>query len=120
MNKSKKILLVIVIAVIVYAIWQYSKVEATTGNKTENDDLASCLKRKGVKFYGAYYCGYCEKQKEMFGDSKKNLPYIECENPKNPQCANANVKVYPTWIFPNGKKLTGAVNMEQLKEYSEC
>lgn len=122
MKKENIVYGIIVIALIVYVIWYYSK-----GSKNKNGgvqgarDLASCLRNKGVKFYGAHYCSYCKKQKEMFGDSAEDLLYIECEgNPRNPECAQAKITGYPTWIFPNGKRLTGAVNLEQLKEESGC
>lgn len=116
MSKSNIIGLVIVGLLILLFIWYYNRNKSKSGT----NGLASCLKEKGVKFYGASYCGYCNKQKQMFGDDAKNLPYIECETPKNPECAGANITGYPTWIFPNGKRLIGEVSLEQLKEYSGC
>ena len=114
--KGKIIWGIILLIMIIYVIWYYSEDESSE----EKNDLASCLKRKGVKFYGASYCGYCNKQKQMFGDDAKNLPYIECESPKNPECTDENITGYPTWIFPDGKRLTGQVSIEQLKEHSQC
>ena len=116
MDNKKIIWGIIVIAMIIYVIWYYSRNESSGDKK----DLASCLKNKGAKFYGASYCSHCNKQKQMFGDDAKNLPYIECETPKNPECASANITGYPTWVFPNGKTTTGALTIEQLKEYSGC
>ena len=116
MSNAKIIWFIIIIGMIVYIIWEYGRSEP----KIDDKDLALCLKRKGVKFYGASYCKYCTRQKEMFGDSAKDLPYIECENPKNPECEQQNIDGYPTWVFQNGKKVSGLLNMEELKEYSEC
>ena len=122
MTKKNIIWGIIIIALIAYVIWYYSRKEGNTKSGVQGArDLATCLKDKGVKFYGAHYCSYCTRQKQMFGDSAANLPYIECEgNPKNAECSQAKITGYPTWIFPNGERLTGAVNLEQLKEKSGC
>ena len=114
--KSKIIWGVVVLIMIIYVIWYYGHNDSSE----ESQDLPSCLKRKGVKFYGTLNCGYCNKQKQMFGDDAKNLPYIECENPKNQECIDAKITGYPTWIFPNGKRQSGVMSIEQLKEYSQC
>lgn len=123
MKKEHIIYYLIVIALIAYVIWYYAKKEPSEkkGGVQGARDLASCLRDKGVKFYGAHYCSHCTKQKQMFGEDAAKLPYIECEGtPKNPACAQAKITGYPTWVFPNGKRLTGAVNLEQLKEEAGC
>lgn len=43
------------------------------------DDFAQCITNSGAKFYGAYWCPHCQKQKAEFGKSASKLPYIECE-----------------------------------------
>src|SRR5579871_5037275 len=50
-------------------------------SETELATLASCLKSRGVLFYGAFWCPYCAKQKAAFGDAASLLPYVECSNP---------------------------------------
>lgn len=81
--------------------------------------LASCLKDSGALFYGAYWCGHCENQKEMFGASVKSLPYVECTQEQQ-RCAQANIEGYPTWVFADGTRQTGVQSFEALAEISGC
>lgn len=92
-------------------------------NYTGIDGLARCLKDKGAKFYGASWCGVCNNQKKMFDNSANLLPYVECSNPdRSPkrECADAKITAYPTWVFPGGKRHTGALTIEQLREAVKC
>jgi uncharacterized membrane protein len=81
-------------------------------------DLALHLEKAGAKFYGAYWCPVCARQKEMFGPAARRLPYIECSpgGPRTPQageCVAAGVQSYPTWII-GGVKNTGLVPLDEL------
>lgn len=90
------------------------------GTKKDKSNLAKCLKDSGAKFYGASYCGYCKKQKALFSNPK-DLPYIECTDAKyKKECQDAGVSGYPTWVFADGKKMSGMLSLEQLKQYSNC
>ena len=40
--------------------------------------MAKCLTDKGAKFYGASWCSWCKKEKELFGEAAQYLPYVEC------------------------------------------
>lgn len=87
--------------------------------------FAKCLTRKEVKMYGAYWCSHCQNQKDMFGPlGFKEIAYIECdprgENAQPERCAQANIEGYPTWIFPDGSRLTGEAPLEQLAQKSGC
>ena len=86
--------------------------------------LAQCLKDKGAVFYGAFWCPHCQKQKALFGDSVKYLPYVECSTPdgKNQTevCKNNNITGYPTWKFKDGTELTGEVSFENLANKTGC
>lgn len=89
------------------------------------DGFASCLKEKNVKYYGAYWCPNCKNQSNMFGNSKKYLPYIECaiqgvQNEQTAECAKAGIKAYPTWEFSNGERVEGVQALEFLSEKSGC
>ena len=88
------------------------------------DDFAKCLKDKGAKFYGAFWCPHCQDQKTLFGSSKKYLPYIECStangNSQLPICKEKNIEGYPTWEFADGSRLTGELSLEQLSQKTEC
>lgn len=112
-NKILFIILgIIIFMAIVWALTSDPKVKSESPNRS----LAQCLKDKGVKFYGASWCGYCNKQKAMFGDSAKDLPYIECGN--GSKCAG--ITGFPTWVFPNGERKSGQVSLDQLRELSGC
>lgn len=88
------------------------------------DQFATCLKDKGAKFYGAFWCPHCQTQKKMFGGSQKLLPYIECSNPdgrsQNSLCNNAKIEGYPTWEFADGSRLTGEIQLATLAEKTSC
>ncbi len=73
--------------------------------------LAQQLTEKGAKFYGAYWCPVCQRQKAAFGASEKRLPYVECSPggqgaPSAPECVGAAVNNFPTWTFPGGDRIT--------------
>jgi uncharacterized membrane protein len=81
--------------------------------------LAMRLSESGAKFYGAYWCPVCQRQKEAFTASQKRLPYVECSpgGPKGgsaPECIAAGVTSYPTWTFPNGDRNTGFLSVDEL------
>lgn len=86
--------------------------------------LGQCLGEKGVKMYGAFWCPHCQQQKEMFGDGFDKITYIECSTPNgNAQtkvCADAGIKSYPTWEFPDGRKINGELSAQELADLSNC
>lgn len=84
--------------------------------------LAQHLSNKGAKMYGAYWCGYCKKQKELFGEQAlSKINYIECDaRGKNPQvnlCRNAKITGFPTWEI-NGKMYPGMRSLNDLATLS--
>lgn len=83
--------------------------------------LAKCLSEKGAKFYGTYGCGWCARQKEIFGEAAKYLPYIECADEKTRYlCEEAEIGPVPTWDFPDGKRVSGLQSLGKLAELSGC
>ena len=86
--------------------------------------LARCLADGGVVFYGAAWCPYCRKQLQAFGGAASLLPYVECSDPgtrrMRPECREAGVRSYPTWVFPNGVVVTGSKRPEELAAHSGC
>lgn len=99
------------------------------GKGGQYDALAQCLKDKGVKFYGAFWCPHCQAQKALFGRSAKLLPYIECSTPDSKGqlsvCTDVGVKTYPTWDFPvpnstSTERLTGEVELADLAQKMSC
>lgn len=87
------------------------------------EGLAKCLKEKGAKFYGAFWCGWCIRQKELFGEAAKYLPYVECSdketNQITPECEKAGITGFPTWEI-NEEKITGFKSLEELAKLSGC
>jgi uncharacterized membrane protein len=84
--------------------------------------LAVHLDDSGAKFYGAFWCPHCNRQKELFGASVKRLPYVECSpngrtGPRNPACTVAAVRSFPTWII-GGRRVTGIQEPKQLARLS--
>ena len=117
----KKILYIIVALLVVAGIiWLI----VTPGKPSKYDDFAKCIKDSGAIFWGAFWCPHCQKQKAMFGSAQKLLPYVECSNPdgasQNQVCNDAKVSGYPTWVFPNGTRLTGEQTFEDLAKNSSC
>ncbi|MEK7552779.1 MAG: thioredoxin domain-containing protein [Patescibacteria group bacterium] len=121
--KSKNLLLVIGVVVIVggvvsYISWQSAK---TPGRL---DGFAQCLKDRGAVFYGAFWCPHCQSQKALFGKSKKFLPYVECSTADGqgqlPVCQDKNISGYPTWEFTDGSRESGEVSLEKLAEKTGC
>lgn len=88
------------------------------------DDLAVCLEEAGAKFYGAFWCPHCGKQKEAFGPSADKLPYVECSTAdsrgQTEACIAAGIQSYPTWEFADGTRLTGEQPLKTLAEKTGC
>lgn len=94
-----------------------------TGNSTAKVALASHLKQVDAKFYGAYWCPYCHKQKELLGEeAMKQVNYIECDekgkNPRPDLCQKANVSSLPTWEI-KGEKYPGLLTLDELADASD-
>jgi thiol-disulfide isomerase/thioredoxin len=111
------VLLVIVVAGGVYYL-------ATRHHAGRLDSFAQCLTGKGVKMYGAYWCPHCQEQKELFGSSFDFAPYVECgvegSRAEQPVCVAANIKNFPTWVFPDGTRVEGKVQIAALGEKTGC
>lgn len=95
-----------------------------SGGKPPLEVFAECLGQKGMKFYGASWCGWCQKEKELFGEAAKYLPYIECidasTNQLTSECQKEGISGFPTWQLPDGTKSPGFKTLEELTELSGC
>ncbi|MEO8717820.1 MAG: vitamin K epoxide reductase family protein [Burkholderiales bacterium] len=85
--------------------------------------LAVHLRASGARFYGAYWCPTCQKQKELFEASVDRLPYVECSpdgrrGVANFDCVANDIKDYPTWII-SGRRYTGLISADQLATLSK-
>jgi len=84
--------------------------------------LAVHLKESGARFYGAYWCPTCQKQKDLFEASVERLPYVECtpngrRGVRNFDCVANQVESYPTWVI-GGQRYTGVMSVAQLAALS--
>lgn len=84
--------------------------------------LAVHLRESGARFYGAYWCPTCQKQKALFEASVERLPYVECtpdgrNGVRNFDCVSNDIKDYPTWII-NGRRHTGLIPVDGLAALS--
>ncbi len=101
-------------------------VEEETNQYSEEElvNLANCLTEKGFKFYGAFWCSYCNQEKEIFGSAAQYLPYIECSDEETqemtPVCVEAGIEGFPTWGLPDGTKSSGFKSLEELAKLSGC
>lgn len=87
--------------------------------------LAACLTERGYRMYGASWCGHCEEQAEAFGRAFSRVMYTEC-SPEGtgartlPECRDAGIASFPTWVLPDGAKLSGTQSLAALAERSGC
>lgn len=88
-----------------------------------SESFAQCLTEKGMKFFGSKNCGWCAKEKTLFGDSLQYVDYIECvgdDDQWTKECQDAQITSVPTWQLPDGTKESGFKTLEQLAEISTC
>ena len=98
------------------------------GNRTQHkhDGFTRCLKDRGVKMYGAWWCPHCQEQKEMFGASFEYAPYIECGIKGDVHgvaqvCKDENIHHFPTWQFPPmGERVERIFSLEELSDRTGC
>jgi hypothetical protein len=96
--------------------------QSNSSDATPEIALAIHLRQMGAKFYGAYWCSYCHKQKDLFGkEAVSQLDYVECDpagkNSRAALCQKANIKGFPTWEI-NGKQYEGFQSLQHLAELS--
>lgn len=86
--------------------------------KQNYDAFAQCLTEKGAVMYGAYWCGHCKEQKDMFGESFQYINYVECTE-KEQTCDDSGITGYPTWIIDE-EVHTGVQPLHKLAGLSQC
>jgi hypothetical protein len=111
-------LVVVLIAWGAYYFLYYRKPVSTL------DSFAQCLKAKGAKMYGAWWCPHCADQKEMFGFAFQYVNYVECspegQRTINDVCKQAGIKDFPTWQFPDGSRTEGTQPLAVLGQKTGC
>lgn len=122
MNKTWFIILGVIAATLIgWGIWDANQ-------PGELDAFAQCLEEEGAIFYGTFWCPYCNEQKEMFGRSAGELPYVECSTPdgnrQTQECREAGIEGYPTWEFQNEEgepeREGGVLSLQQLADRTGC
>jgi glutaredoxin len=96
--------------------------QTSSSSTTAEVALAMHLKQLGAKLYGAHWCPYCHKQKDLFGkEAFSQLDYIECDpggkDARPDLCQQANVEGFPTWEI-QGKKYGGLMSLQELANVS--
>jgi glutaredoxin len=102
----------------------------TTNIKTANKNLSGAaeialakhLKKINAKMYGAFWCPYCNQQKDMFGkEALTYITYIECDprsqNSRRDLCQQAGIRSYPAWEI-NGRIYVGMRRLDDLANIS--
>lgn len=125
MKKNVVVVSVVTILLIALVVLLYVLTSGTAGEAGPDlGPFASCLKDKGILFYGAFWCPHCQAQKALFGNAVDKLPYIECSTPdgnsQTPLCAEKGIRGYPTWVFPDGARLEEVLPLRALAERSGC
>lgn len=86
--------------------------------------FTQCVKDEGAIFYGAFWCSHCQATKRLFGNSAKDLPYVECSTPNGSDqtqiCIDKGIKSYPTWTFADGSEFTGEITLDELSRRTGC
>ena len=83
-------------------------------------EFNDCLGEKGLKIYGANWCGWTKKLavETLGGFDTAEAAYIECTENEE-LCASEGVKGYPT-VKINGEVYQGARTIEALAEATSC
>lgn len=83
--------------------------------------LAHHLTDIGARVYGTFWCSACKAQEDVFGESWRYVPYVECSTAEGEQtevCKAEKIEGYPTWVFSDGAHHAGVLSLEQLAEES--
>ncbi len=88
-------------------------------------EFGRCLTEKGAVFYGTSWCPVCEAQKQTLGEALPGVRYVECsiggERGRTAgQCTAAGVTAYPTWVFGDGSRASGAMSLSALARKTGC
>ncbi len=122
--KNKTIIRIVVVFLIAVLCALGLSLLSTDKGPGPYDNLAQCLKDKGVSFYGAFWCPHCRDQKKLFANSAKLLPYVECSNPSATGqlqiCTDKKIESYPTWEFPDGTRVSKVLTPEELSQKTSC
>jgi uncharacterized membrane protein len=103
----------------------------TEFSETAVNEFAQCLTNRGFRMYGSLRCGFCMRQKALFGDSFEHVNFVDCDGEKPTECDLKGVEALPTWIQWVGDpansaglkevlRLQGMQSFESLQDASRC
>ena len=99
-------------------------VQPACSSEKKLDSFAKCLSEKKATMYGVAWCPHCADQKALFGDSFQYVTYVDCAIPgtkkETDQCKALNIKHTPTWIFSDGQRLEGTIQLDKLGQQTGC
>ena len=104
--------------------WASTIGEPLRDSRPQALEMTQHLLAIGARFYGAWTCPACFKQMNLFGkQAGAELPYVECRKPKQlPEqaeaCNAAEIRAYPTWVLPDGRRKVGVQSLEALSLWS--
>ena len=113
MKKGTLITLIIIIAVILFAIY----IE-TRPSPEISEELAKCIGENAI-VYSQTGCHFCEIQKDMFGDNYKFIPDFNCNSDNWETCQKLGITGTPTWEI-NGEFYRGIKTIEVLQQLTGC
>jgi len=124
MNSASKKNLIVFIIIAILAVIGLRAFNSGLAGSHKYDAFAQCIEKSGAKFYGAFWCPHCQREKKMFGAAVTLLPYVECSTPdasnQTQICKDNNITGYPTWIFADGSRLSGEISLKTLSEKTGC
>ena len=82
------------------------------------ESFAKCIGESNAIIYGASWCHYCNRQKELFGSYVNEINFVDCDENKS-ICLNLGIEGYPTWII-NDKKYVGLQELQKLSAITGC
>jgi hypothetical protein len=90
-----------------------------------SETFGQCLTRSGAAFYGASWCPVCKRQRGILGRAMSRVRYVECSvdgkrGRNTPECREAEVESYPTWVFGDGSRASGSQSLASLASRSGC
>ncbi len=98
--------------------FNFDEPDDTTDVNTDETSLAECLSEKGAVMYGTEWCGYCQRQKAMFGDDFEQINFVDCDSEQE-KCTEAGVRGFPTWEI-GGELYPGLQELNKLKDLAGC